>query len=300
MVASHLDSASITATRRAYAALAGGVLCIGFAPIFPKLAHTTGDVISTWRLIIAALTLTILAAINWRRGRARLPRAILWTVLVAGIAFASDMLLWNTALTITTASTAALLGNTAPLWVALGAWLLLKDHLKPIYWVGLVIAMSGMALIMGVDWQSNLALDMGAVLSIGSGLSYAVYQLVTHRAREQADSLSYVWAFTVVAMVVAFAANRVIGHPLLGLPASSYAALITLALISHVTGWLLLTYAFGHLPASLLTVSLLGQPIIATIAALFILKEIPDGWHIAGGLITLIGIYVVHRSSQGA
>ena len=31
-----------------------------------------------------------------------------------------------------------------------------------------------------------------------------------------------------------------------------------------------------------------------------ILKEIPDGWHIAGGLITLVGIFVVHRSSQGA
>jgi drug/metabolite transporter (DMT)-like permease len=70
-----------------------------------------------------------------------------------------------------------------------------------------------------------------------------------------------------------------------------------LGLITHMSGWLLINYAFGHLPASLASVTLLAQPIITTLVALPILGETPKPWHIVGGLITLIGIYTVHRSA---
>jgi len=75
--------------------------------------------------------------------------------------------------------------------------------------------------------------------------------------------------------------------------------MIGLALFSHLGGWLLITYAFGRLNASVVSVTLLGQPIVATLVAAPILGEVPGFWHITGGLITLAGIYIVHRSATG-
>ncbi len=67
---------------RAYFALLAGTLCIGFSPIFVKLAGATGDVVGAYRLVIAALVLSVPAAVNWRRGRARVPRRALWLGIV--------------------------------------------------------------------------------------------------------------------------------------------------------------------------------------------------------------------------
>jgi drug/metabolite transporter (DMT)-like permease len=292
-----------TANVRAYGALVTGVLCIGFSPIFVKLANTTGDVVGFYRLAIATLVMSVPLIVHWRRGNARLPRRILGWGVLAGLFFALDLGVWNTSLTMTTASTATLLGNTAPIWVGLGAWLIFRERLRPAYWLGLVIALCGAALIVGVDSvdtngaKNTSMVILGNLLAASASVAYAGYQLTTQHTRQHIDNLTYMWLFSGVGAVVLLGVSLALGHPLTGLPASSYQALLGLALVTHILGWLLINYAFGYLRASLVSVTLLGQPIVATLAAMPILGEWPGLWHVVGGVVTLAGIYVVHRSS---
>ncbi len=279
-----------------YFALAVGIICIGFAAIFVKLAATTGDVVAGWRLTIASFVLTPLVIANWRRGRARLPRSAIGLIVLGGLFFAADTAVWSTALTMADAATTTLLGNTSPLWVGLVAWLILREKLGPLYWVGLVVAMGGMALIIGLDRLPGQAINPGHVLALISGAIYAGFQLNSTRVRQKVDSLTYVWGFTLTGAVVLIALSQVLGHPLFNLPARSYLALLGLALFSHIGGWLLIIYAFGKLQTSRLTVTLLGQPIVTALVALPILGEVPTIWQVIGGVITLLGIYTVHRS----
>jgi drug/metabolite transporter (DMT)-like permease len=291
-----LDPTTPTTNPRAYLALAGGVVCIGFAPIFIKLAGTTADVVGAYRLVIAAAVLAVPAALKWRRGEAWLPKKALGWALLAGVAFAGDIAVWGTAVLLTTASTATFLGNTAPVWVALGAWLLFGEDLRPIYWLGLAVALGGAALLVGLDGLTWQGASLGNVLALAGGGIYATYQLITNRTRALADNLSYTWTFTAVGGVLLVLTALSLGHPLTGLPTQSVLVLIVAAVFGHVGGWLLINYAFGELPAALVSVALLGQPVIATLVAAPVLGERPTVWHVVGGLVTLAGIFLVMQS----
>jgi drug/metabolite transporter (DMT)-like permease len=278
-------------------ALAVGILCIGFSAIFVKLANTTGDVVGFFRLGIATLVLTIPVWLNWRRGRAKLPRGAIGLGLLGGLTFTADIGMWNTALTMIDAGTATLLGNTAPIWVALGAWFIFREKLHPTYWLGLALALCGAGVIVGLDAFLGMDTGLGNLLGVLTGVSYGAYQLVTQRAREHIDSLTYTWLFSGVGALAFLALSLLLRHPLVGLPTRSYFALLGLGLISHVGGWVLINYAFGHLRASLASVTLLGQPIVTALVAMPLLGEMPGVWHVGGGLMVLAGIYVVHRGT---
>jgi drug/metabolite transporter (DMT)-like permease len=282
----------------AYLALAGGILCIGCGPIFVKLAGTPGDVTAFYRLLIASLALIVPAALNWRRGKARLPRAAVGIGVLGGLAFAVNLTMWATALTLTTAANATLLDNTAPLWVGIGAWLLFREKLQTLFWLGLAVAMVGATIIVGLDAFRGFVINAGDLIALVAGVIYAVYLLITQRARERIDNLTYLWLFTTSGLIIVTVYTTLLGNLFVGLPLKSYLALLGLGLISQMGGWLLINHAMGQLRASLIAVTLLGQPITATLLAVLILGEIPNAWIVVGGLITLAGIYIVLRQGS--
>src|SRR5437016_716426 len=114
---------------RAYAALALGVICIGFSAIFTKWAGVPGPVSGFYRVAIATLVLALPAGPGaWRvvrRGGTTLVLALL-----AGVWFAGDLAVWNTSLGYTSAANATLLGNTSTLWVSLWSLLVLHERLR--------------------------------------------------------------------------------------------------------------------------------------------------------------------------
>jgi len=275
-------------------ALAGGIVCIGFSAIFVRFAHTTGDVVTVFRSGIAVLILGIPLLIRWRQGRVRLSWGALPFVVAAGAAFAVDNTVWAFAVNLTTAANATLLSNTAPLWVGLASWVLFRERLGVRYWLGLLTALAGIVIIIGLDALRGLGTNPGNLLGLVSGFSYATYQLVTERGRKQVDALTWTVLFSLTGFVLMGGVAATFHHSLINLPREAYLALIALGVISHAGGWLLINYAFGHLRASALSVTLLLQPVLTAIFALLILGEAPQSWHVIGGLVTLAGIYIVH------
>jgi drug/metabolite transporter (DMT)-like permease len=61
-------------------------------------------------------------------------------------------------------------------------------------------------------------------------------------------------------------------------------------------GYLAISYALGHLPASIVSPTLIGQPILTTFLAIPMLGEIPNTLQWIGGAIALAGIYIVNQS----
>jgi drug/metabolite transporter (DMT)-like permease len=59
-----------------------------------------------------------------------------------------------------------------------------------------------------------------------------------------------------------------------------------------------LAYALGHLPASIVAPTMVLQPVVTTILAIPLLGEIPNIWQGIGGMIALVGIYMVNQSHQ--
>jgi drug/metabolite transporter (DMT)-like permease len=280
-----------------YLALGFAVLALGFSAIFVKWANVPGAVSGFYRVALAAAVMTVPVAPRARR-EWPWPRQAAWLAALAGIFFAGDLASWNTAVLITNAANATLFGNTAPLWVGLGALLLFKEKLRPVFWAGMLLAMIGAAVILGSDFLTHPRLGVGDLLALLAGLFYGAFMLATQRARQGLSAMTSWWISAVTSSAALLLVGLLLQQPLTGYPLASYLSLLALALVTQAGGYLAINYALGHLSASLVSPTLLGQPVLTAILAMPLLGEPLLPAQIVGGLMVLAGIWLVHRQAD--
>lgn len=280
-----------------YAALLVGLAGIAFSAIFVKLAKVPGAPSGFYRMAIAAAVMAIPFGVQLRRG-APLSRRHVGFAVLAGLFFAGDLATWNTAILIGSASNATLFGNTSPLWVGIGAMVLFKEQLRPRFWLGMLISLTGAVVILGHDLISHPAIGRGDILGLIAGVCYALFFLATQRARDALSSLSVWWISSATCAVALLIVGLLLKQPFSGYSTTSYAHLLTLALVVQILGWMSISYALGHLPASLVSTTLLAQPVLTAIAAVPLLGESISVEQLAGGVLVLAGIYLVHRGKS--
>jgi drug/metabolite transporter (DMT)-like permease len=278
-------------------ALIFGIVALGFSALFVRWANAPGPVVGLYRIGLSTLILIPFFIIR-RRNRAPITRAILIFPILGGILTALDHGFWNTSVNFTSAANATLLANTAPLWVALFAWLVWHEKLKFAFWIGLVLTLAGAAFVLGTDFLNQPSLGIGDLLAITAGIFYAGYFLVTQRGRIHWDTLSYIWIVGLVASLSLLATSLIAGLPLTGYPIQTYLAFLAAALVSQTGGYLAVGYALGHLPASLVAPTMIGQPIITALLAIPLLGESLQTSQLVGGIAVLAGIYLIHNSRE--
>ncbi len=284
---------------RAYLALVVGMLCISFTAIFTKWANVPGPVSAAWRMTIAAVVLAVPFIRQARRWTPVARSGVPWGI-AGGLSFGLNLGLLNTALLLTSAATATLLDNTAPIWVGIGAMLVFGDRLRGRYWAGLALALTGAAVVTGFNPTAGFVPNRGDAIAFGGATFYATYLLVTQRGRRNLDSLSYLWLVVATSAVALTLASLALRLPLFGYSTRSYASLIAVGVFSQAGGWLLINYALGYLPASTAVIVLLGQPAVTGLLSIPLLGEMLTARQVAGGLVVLTGIYLcLKRNGNG-
>jgi drug/metabolite transporter (DMT)-like permease len=219
--------------------------------------------------------------------------------MVGSLFFAIDLVLWNSAILLTSAATATLLANNAPLWVGLISLIIFKEKLPMKFWTGLAISLIGLNILIGWQAWKTMTFNQGDLMSLLASFFYALYILFTVDVRKRVDTITFM-TFSVVFMVlVVFAANIITGQPFSGFNTQTWVALAGMGLISHFGGWLAINYALGHLKGANVSVTLLAQAVVTAILGIFILGEFLSVRQIAGGLLVLAGIYFVNRRRSG-
>ena len=203
-------------TLPAYLALGTGIFALSFSAMFVRWANAPGPVTAFYRLFFSIFLLLPFFVPRVKANPAIKSRSIVFPLL-AGVFTACDLGLWTASLSYTTAANATLLGNTAPLWVALGAWLILKQKLTPAFWRGLVITLLGAVLIMGTDFLLHPRLGIGDAMAVSTGIFYGGYFLFTERSRAHFDPISHIWIVGVGASASLFVINKLLQYPLTGL-----------------------------------------------------------------------------------
>ena len=284
------------ATKVAYLALALGVFCIGTSAIFVKIASVPGTISAFYRVLFAGLPLLPL---RLSQRKLALPS---WKDLrligLGGIAFVGDLVLWNTAVLLTSAAAATLLANNSPLWVGLGAILIFREKLNWKYWLGLLIALIGMTVIVGGNAIQEFRFNTGDLLAIGASVSYAAYMLITQKARARVDTLTLNLFTMLTCVIILLPIILLLGQPMTGFSTRTWMSLVGLGLVPQFIGWLAINYAMGQLPATQVSVTLLSQSVITAILGILFLQEALSPADILGGLMVLSGIYLVNQRTQ--
>jgi drug/metabolite transporter (DMT)-like permease len=290
-----------TTSRLPLLALVAGAVAIGFAPIFVRLSPVGPSATAFWRLILALPPLWLW--MSWEkesRGRHRPPASWsdYWPLGMAGLFFAGDLSFWHWSVKLTSVANATLLVNFAPVFVTLGGWLIFSQRVQMIFILGMVLALSGMAMIAGNSFQIGLQFFLGDFLSFTAALFYAGYLLTVKYLRDRFSTSTIMAWSGLVSAVVLLPVTLISGESFQVENLHGWMILIGLALISHVGGQSLIAYALAHLPASFSSVALMVQPVAAALLAWLLLSEAVGTWQALGGMLVLFGILVARRGSR--
>jgi drug/metabolite transporter (DMT)-like permease len=285
----------------AYLALGLGVTSMGFSGIFVSWANAPGPVTGLYRLLFALLLYS--GPFAWRVQRkemAQVPRPgrELLIALAAGVLFAGDLTFWNTGILLSGATNPTLMGNTAPIWVGIGAFIFFHERLSFRFWLGLVLALAGAILILGLDALQGFSLGLGTFFGLLAGIFYGGYFLVLQRSRRQ---LNTVMSFTLVCVggiVTLFLLTRIFNQPLTGYSLTAWLSFLGLGLIVHGFGQFSFSFALGYLPASRVAPIGLMQPVVTAMLAVPLLGETISPGQVIGGITVLTGVFIVQMSRR--
>ncbi len=285
-----------TQTVKAYLALTIGIIALLAAPFFVRFAQAPGPVTAFYRMILATLILLpfFLRSKPSKPAAARRPEYIF--PILAGASLAIEQILWATGLKITLVANAALLTNISPLWVALGAWLFFREKLSGSFWLGLALVLGGIAGVVGSSFVLHATLNIGDTLCLLASVFYAGYYLVTQRGRQQWSTLRFIWLVDLSAAATLFIYLLAARMPLWGFPFKTYLIFLGLALSTQITGYLAIGYAMGHLPAAVVSPTLIAQVVLVSILAVPVFGENLAAYQWLSGLVVLAGIVLVNRS----
>jgi drug/metabolite transporter (DMT)-like permease len=154
-------------------ALLAGAIGIAFAPIFVRLSELGPTATAFYRLALALPILWVWMEIGDRRAETNRPTGYRDFVglAVSGLFFAADLGLWHWSIKLTSVANSTLLVNLAPVFVALGAWLLFGERFSTAFLVGLVVAIVGAALLVGSSPQIGAEHLLGDVVAVAAAVS---------------------------------------------------------------------------------------------------------------------------------
>lgn len=285
-----------SSTTLPYLALATGVICIAWSAIFVRWTDISGPASAFYRLLIPAVVL--LPTFLFDRRGSRVSATTFLVISLGGLFFALDLAFYNTSILQTSAANATLLGNNTPIVVGLLSWLVFGKRPSLAFWLGLALAIAGSLVILWSDLVRHAGFGTGDLFSLSAAACFAVYLMATEQVRTHTSTLVFLRLAIFTSTIFLFILNLVLRVPLAVPNGRSWAALLGLGLISQLGGYLALTYALGHLPATITSVSLLSQGPLTALLAFLLLAEPISVAQIIGGLLVLAGVGLANRLSR--
>jgi drug/metabolite transporter (DMT)-like permease len=282
----------------AYLALLGGIVCIAWSAIFVRWTDIPGPASAFYRMLIPALVL--LPTFFFGRKRESVNISALGLIALGGLFFAFDLALYNTSILRTSAANATLLGNNTPIFVGLLTWLVLRRPPARAFWLGLLMAIAGAVIILWADLKQHTQIGLGDLMALAASACFAVYLMVTEKLRNSIGTLPFLRLAMISSTLALLVINFAMGISLELPHGRTLWAVLGLGLVTQLGGYIFLTYALGHLPATITSISLLTQgPLTAALAAVLLGEPITP-FQILGGLLVLAGVGLAHRPEEEA
>lgn len=291
------------------------ILAVSTASIFIRFAQSDGApslVIAALRLTFATLLLTPVTLIRNKNELRNLTRREILLTVFSGVFLAIHFATWISSLEYTSVASSVVFVSTGPLWVTLLSPLLLNERLSRAAILGLILAILGGTIIGLADaCVLNRGISCPAIQEVFRGRSmwgnllalagaWAVsgYLILGRKLRARISLMPYIFLVYGISALVLILIMYIAGKSPFRLAPGTYGWIFLLAAIPQLIGHSTFNWALRHIPAALVAVTTLGEPIGSAVLAFFILNESPAISTIIGGIFILAGIYLASRQNK--
>jgi drug/metabolite transporter (DMT)-like permease len=265
------------------------IIAISFSAIFVKWSDAPASILSMYRMWLASI---LMLPIVWKK-RSEFKHIVKkdWFFLFfSGFFLALHFVLWFGSLKLTTVASSTIILALQPIVSLVGGFFLFKERTSLSALMTMGIAIIGAMMIGWGDFGLSQDAIMGDLLSFFSVIAVVGYLLIGQSIVKKISHWLYSFCVFFSASIILTIYNVSTGVSLSGYPAKEWGIFLLLATVptvSHViNNWLL-----KYVNATTISMSILGEPVGATILAVILLNERLVNWQIAGGLLVLLGVF---------
>jgi drug/metabolite transporter (DMT)-like permease len=274
-----------------------GATMISFSPVWVKLVSVSPTTSGFYRVFIGGLALTLFLLVT--RQRLQLSRRI-WLLLAAGaVFFALDLWFWHRSINYIGPGLSTLLANFQVFFMMAAGVLLLGQRPRAIQLIAVPLALAGLGMIVGFDWQSLPAdYRLGVILGLLTAVAYAGYMLTMRVARTGSPHRLPTREVAIVSLGSAaiLGISALTEGVSLAVPTLSDAAwLLAYGLVSHCLGLLFIASSLPKVSTTEAGIALLLQPTLSFAWDVLFFARPLTATELAGAAIALLAIYMGSR-----
>ncbi|MCD7981202.1 MAG: DMT family transporter [Clostridiales bacterium] len=272
-----------------------GVAGTSLSAILVRYSTASATVLVVYRMLFSVLLLLpgILGA--RRKELKQIGRGDILRCLLSGFFLGMHFVCYFLSLQNTSISSSVVLVDTEVFFVALGGLLFLHERVSRPVWISMILTFAGSIIVSAGDMESGQL--AGDLLALCGAACSAVYTLIGRKCREHMSTTVYTWIVYAAAGAVAIAASLTAGE---GIACDGRNLLVALGLAVFCTllGHSIFSWGLKFEKVSFISTVKLLEPVFASLLGILLLKEIPAGSSVVGGIIIIIGIALCIRFNQ--
>ena len=283
-----------------YLAILVGVFAVSFSSVLVRLATAPPLIIAAYRLLF---TFCFLAPFSLSGGAVALrgmTRRQVKLAAASGVFLALHFVTWFTSLTYTSIASSVVLVTTQPLFVVLGSFLFFRERVPHRSLFGGLLAMVGSLVIGASDFQAGGRAFIGDLYALFAAVMVAGYLLLGRKLRGDVGLAGYTFVTYGASSATLVAAALFCRLPFYPYPGRDWLIFAALALVCTVMGHTVFNWVLRYVQASVVSVSVLGEPLGAILWAAVFLGENPTLRQGMGGGLIFIGLYLFTRVTARA
>ena len=275
-----------------------GVIALGFSAILIRLADAEPLAIAAYRMGGGALLLLPFTKKNVMNLWGTLSRKekIIW--VGSGIFLAFHFAFWIESLSHTSVASSVVLATTNPIFAGIGGIVLLGEKEGRNFWLGVVMVIGGSATLAYSDFVGWGGSFWGNSLALSAAVMASAYMLCGRKLRIKIPVATYVTGCYGFSGILLFGAALILEQPLSGYSSNTWFLLFAMILGPTLIGHTSVNYALGHFHPGKVALAVVGEPLVATGLAWWLLHEIPTSSRLFACSIILMGIVLGGRSKS--
>jgi drug/metabolite transporter (DMT)-like permease len=273
-----------------YLAILVGVFAVSFSSIFVRLSTAPPLIIAAYRLLF---TFFMLAPFSLSGGAAVLrgmTRRQVSLSAASGVFLALHFVTWFTSLSYTSIASSVVLVTTQPLFVVLGSYLFFQERVPRKALYGGLLAFVGSLVIGATDFQLGERPFIGDLYALFAAVMVSGYLLLGRKLRGDVALAGYTFVTYGSSSLTLAAAALACQLPFYPYPGRDWLIFAALALVCTVMGHTVFNWVLRYVQASVVSVSVLGEPLGAILWAAVFLGENPTLRQGIGGGLILAGL----------